>query len=192
MTHVHATDDSGVRTERPLATRVATVAATAIGGALLVWFFGFDPLWSVAAVLAVGPAASVIAGLAFDESTPWERAAREVPRHTRLTVANIEASLAACDRLARPPIMRSMGALVMTERDDRAARLAIIRRMRDLLVAELAARGLDATDSSAVAALLGPDALTVLEPNEDTPVTAAAIARCLDRIERLDTATQGS
>jgi hypothetical protein len=118
---------------------------------------------------------------------------RVAPRSTRLTVATIEHALAACDRLARPRAIRTLQALVYAERDDRLARLTVMRQLRALLIAELYDRGHDrglaSADASdeAVARLLGPTARAILEPHDDHPVSSAAIARCLDAIERFDT-----
>ena len=73
--------------------------------------------------------------------------------------------------------------------DDRLARTTLVRRMRELLTAELHHRGLESANRSddIIVALLGPDALTILQPNDSNPVTTAAIARCLDALERLAT-----
>lgn len=173
--------------------RIAVVigsAAVAIGAAFGVWFAGLDPLWAVATVLVVGPVVVVLATVGTDDDAPWEPPARETPRGVRITVAILEESLLACDRLARPSTLRQLRALAIVERNDRLARLALVRRMRALLVTELHAHGLDATHRThddAMIALLGPDAFTILQPNDDTPVTTAAIERCLDAVERLGT-----
>lgn len=177
-----------------MARVVALGAVAAVGAVFVVWFVGFDVFWAVAAVLAVGPVIGVIATLTFDEPAPWEPRARETPRGTRLAVAVSEQSLAACDRLARPTAVRRMRALLIPERDDRLARATIVRQMRALLIVALHDRGLAPADRSddAVVALLGLDALTILQPNDSNPVTTAAIARCLDAVERLGTEIQGS
>ena len=106
----------------------------------------------------------------------------------------MEESLAACDRLARPAITRPLRVLLTNEREDRLARGTLTRQMRALLLAELRAQGLAPTHQTdeAVVALLGPDALTVLQPNDNTPITSAAIARCLDAIERVNENTHSS
>lgn len=165
----------------------------AFGAAVVVWFMGFDPLWAVATVLAVGLVGVALANLGLEEDAVWDTPGREARRGIRLTIPVIEAALAACDRLARPTSLRRVRAVIIAERDDRLARSALVRRMRALLVAELRARGINPAnrfDDDAVVALLGPDAITILQPDDGTPVTTAAIARCLDRIERLGTDTK--
>lgn len=178
--------------------RIAAVigsAAVALGTAFGVWFVGLDPLWAVATVLAVGPVVVVLATVGVHDDAPWEPPARETPRGVRITVAILEEALFACDRLARPTPLRQLRAMAIAERDDLLARSTLVRRMRALLVAELQARGLDATNRThdhAVITLLGADALTILQPNNDTPVTTIAIERCLDAVERLGTEPQRS
>lgn len=171
------------------AIAVAVVAVMAFGAAFIVWFVGFDPLWAMAAVLAVGPVGALLATRNLEDDPPWDLPGREAPRSTRLTVTTIERSLAACDRLARPPAIRRLQTLLFAERDDRLARLTVLRQLRALLVAELRDRGLDPAVGSneALALLLGPDALAILQPHDDHPISAAAIARCLDAVERLGT-----
>jgi len=167
----------------------------AIGAAFGVWFAGLDPLWAIATVLAVGPVVVVLATVGVHDDAPWDPPSRETPRGVRITVAILEESLLACDRLARPTTLRQLRAMAIAERDDLLARSTLVRRMRALLVAELHARGLDATNRAhdhAVMTLLGADALTILQPNNDTPVTTAAIERCLDAVERLGTEPQRS
>ncbi len=165
------------------------VAAT-LSVAFIVWFAGFEVMWACAAALAIGPAGGLIVSLAFDDMPPWGRPARETPRGSRLTVANIEQSLAACDRLARPSAFQWMGAMLSRERDDRMSRLALVRQMRALMVAELYARGLDASEPYEDAvAMFGADARAMLEPHPNSPVSSATIARCLDAIERLASTT---
>ncbi len=169
---------------------IAGVLAAAVVAAVAVWFAGFDIFWAIATVLAVGPVAALLASLAFEDDAPWDPPRRETPRGVRLVMATMERSLAACDRLARPMAVRRMQSVLFNERDDRLARLTMLRRMRTLLVTELQARGLNpakATDEDAVVALLGPDALTILQPHDTNPVTTAAITRCLDAVERLGT-----
>jgi hypothetical protein len=174
--------------------RVAVGAAAAVLAAFGVWFVGFDEFWAVATVLAVSAVGALLAKFRLDDDVPWDPPGRETPRGVRLAVALIEGALAACDRLASPTAVRRARAVVITERDDRLARTTVVRRMRELLTAELHHRGLDPADRTddAVVALVGPDALTILQPNDSNPVTTAAIARCLDALERLATETQGS
>jgi hypothetical protein len=169
-----------------LGVAIVTAVVTAVG----VWYMGLDSFWAIAAVLAVGPVGAFLASLGFEDDAPWDPPRRETPRGVRLVMATMERSLAACDRLARPTLVRRLQAVLFSERDDRLARLTILRRMRALLVTELQARGLDpakATDEDAVVALLGPDALTILQPHDANPVTTAAITRCLDAVEHLGT-----
>lgn len=169
---------------------VAGVFMAAVVAAVAVWFAGFDVFWAIATVLAVGAVGALLATLAFEDDAPWEPPRRETPRGVRLVMATMERSLAACDRLARPTVMRRVQSVLFSERDDRLARLTMLRRMRALLVTELRSRGLDpakAIDEDAVVALLGPDALTILQPHDANPVTTAALTRCLDAVERLDT-----
>lgn len=164
------------------------VVAAAAGASYGVWFLGLDPLWSVATVLAVVPAAAALTTVRFEEDAAWDPPGQESPRGVRLAVVMIERSLAACDRLARPTAVRRVRAFLIAERDDRLARTTVVRRMRALLVAELQRHGLDTANrvhDHAIVALLGADALTILQPNDDTPVTSAAIARCLDKVEHL-------
>ena len=178
-----------------IATRVAVVAALSAGGAIAVWFVGFDWLWAFATVLAVGSVGAVFSTLKFEDDASWHPPGRETPRGIRLSIPMMEESLAACDRLARPAITRPIRVLLTNEREDRLARGTIMRQMRALLLAELRAHGVDPahqTDSEAVVALLGPDALAVLQPNDDTPVTSAMITSCLDAVERLATETSSS
>lgn len=178
--------------------RIAIVIASAlvaIGAAFGVWFVGLDPWWAVATVLAVGPVVALLATVGADDDAPWEPLARETPRGVRITVAILEESLSACDRLARPTMLRQLRAIAIAERDDLLARSTLLRRLRALLVSELHARGLDATDRThdhAVVALLGADAFSILQPNYDPRVTSAAIERCLDAVEQLGPEPHGS
>ena len=170
--------------------RIAIVAGVATAFALAtfaVWFSGFSWLWGVATVLAVGSVGAVLATLKFEDLPTWDPPGRDTPRGIRLIVPMMEESLAACDRLARPAITRPIRVLLTNEREDRLARGTITRQMRALLVTELHARGIvpgQQTDE-AVVGLLGPDALTVLQLNDDNPVTSVVIARCLDAVDRL-------
>lgn len=192
MAHDVAIGAPGARTAR-LALRIAVGAVAAFGVGFGVWSAGFDVWWSVATTLAVGTVGGAIASLTFDESAPWDPPVRTTFRGNRLTVAAIEQSLAACDRLARPSAMRWMHDLLNPERSDQLARSAIVRQLRTLIVAEMRDRGIDPpTSPDDVLALLGPDALAVLEPSTDNPVTSAAIARCLDAIDRLANTNPGS
>lgn len=169
---------------------IAGFLAAAVVAAVAVWLAGFDAFWAIATVLAVGPVGAFLASLAFEDDAPWDPPRRETPRGVRLVMATMERSLAACDRLARSTFVRRLQSLLFAERDDRLARGTILRRLRALLVTELQTHGLDpakATDEDAVVALLGPDALTILQPHDANPVTTAAITRCLDAVERLGT-----
>jgi hypothetical protein len=169
---------------------IGGVFVAAVVAAVAVWFAGFDVFWAIATVLAVVPVGAFLANLAFEDDSPWDPPRRETPRGVRLVMATMERSLAACDRLARPTVVRRVQSVLFNERDDRLARLTMLRRLRTLLVNELQARGLDPakpTDEDAVVALLGPDALTILQPHDANPVTTAAITRCLDAVERLGT-----
>lgn len=189
-----------VQTGRPwsrgaqIAIRVACVAALSAGGAITVWFVGFDWLWAFATVLAVVSVGVVFATVKFEEDAPWHPPGRETPRGIRLSIPMMEESLAACDRLARPAITRPIRVLLTNEREDRLARGTIVRQMRAILVAELRAHGVDPSRQTdeAVVALLGPDAIAVLQPNDDTPVTSAVITSCLDAVALLATETSSS
>jgi hypothetical protein len=170
-----------------VAITTAVVAAVAAVG---VWYMGLDSLWAIAAVLAVGPVGAFLASLGFEDDAPWDPPRRETPRGVRLVMATMERSLAACDRLARPTVVRRLQSVLFNERDDRLARLTILRRLRALLVTALQVRGLDPTnrhDEDAIVALLGHDALTILQPHDANLVTTAAITRCLDAVEHLGT-----
>jgi hypothetical protein len=192
MARVTMTSATRARAAR-LTLIVIVGAAAAFGVGIAVWYAGFDALWSVATTLAVGAVGGVIATLTFEGAAPWDPQLRPTPRATQLTVATIEQSLAACDRLARPSSMRWMHVLLNPERNDQLARSAIVRQLRTLIVAEMHDRGIDSAASpDDVRALLGPDAHAVLEANTDTPVTSAAIARCLDAMDRLANTNPGS
>jgi hypothetical protein len=177
-----------------VAVRIAAGVVAALGAAFVVWFVGFDTRWAVAAVLVLGPVGAVLATRTFEEDAPWDPPSRETPRGTRLAVAVLEESLAACDRLARPPVLQRLHRLLSSERDDRQARSTIARQVRVLLLGVLRDRGHDPAHlpDDDVVALLGADALTVLQQQDGLSVTSAAIARCLDAIERLDTDTRTS
>lgn len=178
----------------PIAIRVVGIAAAAACGAFVVWFAGFNWLWAIATVLAFGSVGVVLATLKFEEQARWDPPGRETPRGIRLAIPLMEESLAACDRLARPAITRPIRLLLTNERDDRLARGTMVRQMRALLVAELRASGVAPAHQTdeAVVALLGPDALAVLQPNDENPVTSAVITSCLDALDRLDTDTHSS
>ncbi|WP_337171770.1 hypothetical protein [Gemmatimonas aurantiaca] len=169
--------------------RWAAVMAAVSTGVFVAWFLGLDWLWAVAMVLAIGSVGLVLATMTSEEPPAWDPPGRETPRGIRLAIPMMEESLAACDRLARPLIARHMRAVVIEERDDRLARGRMLRQMRALLVAELRARGVDPVvgPHDAVVALLGSDALSVLDPNDDNPLTTTAIVNCLDAVERLHT-----
>jgi hypothetical protein len=170
-----------------LTLRVAIGAVAALGVGFGVWFVGFDVLWAFAAMLVAGAVGGALATIRFDESAPWEPHVETLPRATRLTVAMIERSLTACDRPGRPL------AMLISERDDHLARLAVVRQLRALLIAELHDRGIEPLEPfDDAVALIGPDAPAVLQPHNDSPVTSSAIARCLDAIERLANTHPGS
>lgn len=176
------------------AINFVAIAVASTAGAFGVWFVGFDPLWAIATVLAVVSVGLVFATLKFEDHAGWDRPARETRRGIRLAVPMIEESLSACDRLARPRFTRPISTLLTNEREDRLARGTIVRQMRALLVAELRVRGVDPTRHSdeAIVALLGPDALAVLQPHDNNPVTSAVIVSCLDAVDRLNIETQPS
>lgn len=145
--------------------RIAAGVLVFAVAAAAVWFAGFDIYWSVASVLVVVPIAALLAGASLEEDAPWDPLWRESPRGIRLTIPAIERSLDACDRLASPAAVRHVRAFLHDERDDRLARTTVERRVRALLIAT--------------------NAHTILRPDDDHPVTAAAIAESLDVIERL-------
>jgi hypothetical protein len=169
------------------AQRIAGVAAASVVAAFCVWFAGYDYVWSVATVLVFGSVGTALGMLKFDEQPSWDAPGRETPRGVGLTLPMMEESLAACDRLASPAFTRPIQTVLSNERDDRLARGAIVRQVRALLVAELRAHGVVAANSTdeKVIALLGQDALAVLQSNDDNPVTSAVISSCLDAVERL-------
>jgi hypothetical protein len=186
-------------TSRPARRAIGVAVGIGIGvgsaavAAFVVWSVGFDVSWAIAAVLAVGTVTGVITTLKFDEIVHWDAPTRETPRGTRLALVTIEQSLAACDRLARPTAIRQMRTVLFAERDDQLARSAIARQMRALLIAELHAHGITSLDQvDDVVALLGPHALTILQPSDGNPVTTAAITKCLDALNILATKTPGS
>lgn len=170
-----------------LAVRIVGIAATSAFAAFCVWFAGYNYVWSVATVMIFGSVGVVLAILRFEEQPSWELPGRETPRGVGLTLPMMEASLAACDRLARPTFTRPIQAVLSNERDERLARGTIVRQVRAILVAELRAHGISPakqTDETVVA-LLGVDALRVLQSDDKHPVTSAVISNCLDAIERL-------
>ncbi|MDF1503225.1 hypothetical protein [Roseisolibacter sp. H3M3-2] len=183
------------RRTRPRALRVAigvAVAALAAAAATFaVWAVGLDAAWAVTTVVALGAVGAVLATLHVEEDVAWEAPAHDPPRGIRIAVPVLEASFAACDRLARPGVLRGLRAPVIDEREDRLARAALVRQLRALLAAELRARGgahdgaRAARPDDALLALFGPDARPVLQPDDAHPLTSAAIARCLDAVERL-------
>lgn len=182
-----ATNHARSRAQR-IAMGVAVFAAAATG-VFVAWFLGLDWLWAIAMVMAIGSVGLVLATMTSEEPPTWDPPGRETPRGIRLAIPMMEESLAACDRLARPLMARHMRAVVIEERDDRLARGRMVRQMRALLVAELRTRGVDPAvgPDDAVVTLLGSDALTILDPNDDNPVTTTAIVNCLDAVERLQT-----
>lgn len=177
------------------ALRISAGLSLLAVAAAVVWFVGFDLYWSVASVLAVVPVVVLLAIIGLEDDDPWDPLWRESPRGIRLTVAAIERSLDACDRLASPAPARQVHALLHDERNDRLARTVVVRRVRALVVAEFSRCGLDASnqrDDAAILALIGTNAHTIVRPNDDNPVTTAAIAECLDVIERLSAQPKGS
>ena len=147
--------------------RIAAGVSVLAVAAAAVWFMGFDLYWSVASALAFAPIVALLANVGLEDDAPWDPLWRESPRGIRLTIAAIEQSLEACDRLAKksPAAVRLVRALLHDERDDRLARTTVVRRVRALLIAT--------------------NAHTILRPDDDHPVTAADIAESLDVIERL-------
>lgn len=170
--------------------RVAIGAILFAGASVGVWFLGFDGFWAVATLLVITPVVAVLATLALEEEQKWEQPVRETPRGVRITLAILSDSLAACDRLARPALMRRIRALIVAERDDRLSRSMLMRRMRKLLVEELH-RGLDSADHDSIDTLRDRDVTAILEPDESNPASAATIERCLDAIERNVTNSTG-
>ena len=160
--------------------------------AFFVWMLGFDAWWAVAAAIALCSVCAAVAALGAPPYGAWTATTARPPRGTRLAASRIEQALAACDRLSQPSPIRSLRALLVPERDDRQARLQLLRQVRALLVAALRARGVDAaTSPDAVRQLLGPDALAVLTPHDDTPISTATIDRCLDAVAGIATPTPG-
>ena len=191
--HVVETGHAWSRRVR-MAARLTGVAVVCACSVIFVWFVGLDWLWAIAVVLAIGSVGAVFATLKFDDAAAWDAPGRETPRGVRLSLPIMEASLAACDRLARTPFAKRIRALIINERDDRVARGTVVRQMRALLVAELRAHGVGPSHQTdeVVVALLGVDALIVFQPNDENPVTTAVIGRCLDAVERLASATPSS
>jgi len=167
MTHVDSERawSPAVRT----AVRVAASTLVAFVAGFIVWFVGFDALWAIAVVLAVGPVVALLASRKLEGDAEWDAPRREIPRTTRLTVTAIEQSLAACNRLARPLVIRRLQALLFPERDDQLAQQTVLRRIRALLAAELR------------------EDQEILPPHDEHSISTAAIARCLDAVERLGT-----
>lgn len=167
-----------------LARMIAGVIA-ALAVACLVWLAGFDVRWSITSALVLLPVGTVIASFAFDESPAWDRPQPRTPRGTRLRARRIEAALAACDRLARPTFTRALSALRHPARDDQLARAQLVRDVRTLMVAALNGAGNEpSAHTDRASALLGPHALSMLQPGDDVAITAAAVARSLDAVER--------
>ena len=181
--------------EKPRGARLLiAVTATAVLtlGVLFVWFLGFDPLWALASALAVGSVGAALSRVGLEDPVPWEPAPWEALRSTRLSVALIERSLAACDRLESPAFLRHVQRLAHAEREDRQSRLVVVRRMRALILAELRMRGFDGTISAKVHAttVLGADAAIILESHDGEEVSTGVITRCLDALERLTPASK--
>lgn len=170
------------------------IVLLAIGSAVVAWFVGFDPLWSVAIAIAIGTAGAAIVRFRLEDETAWGPPEYDARQGGRGDIVAIAQSLASCDRLARPRVVRWMRSLLISEREDRLARTIAVRRMRALLSAELQDRGIESTDQAddeAIVALLGSDANAILRPYDESPVTTSAIERCLDAIERLSTDNRG-
>lgn len=169
----------------PVARVFAGVIA-ALVVACLVWLAGFDVGWSLTSALVLLPLSAVIASFALDEPPAWDRPQPRTPRGTRLRARRFEAALAACDRLARPRFTRALSALRHSARDDQLARAQLVRDVRTLLVAALNDAGIEpSAHTDRASALLGPHALSMLQPGDDMAITAATVTRSLDAIERL-------
>jgi hypothetical protein len=190
---VRRVDASRVRTAWPPRALIAGAgAATLCAVAFVVWMLGFDAWWAVAAAIVLCAVCAAVAAMGAPPYSAWAAAPARPPRGTRLAASRIEQALAACDRLSQTSPIRWLRALLVPERDDRQARLQLLRQVRALLVAELRDRGIDATSSpDAVRQLLGADALAVLTPHDDTPISTATIDRCLDAIARIAPPTPG-
>ncbi len=171
-----------------MAVGVASLA-TAV---FIVWFFGFSLVWAIAMILALVPVSIVIAQVAVREHARWAAPTEPAARGAQLTVATIEESLAAADRLARHDLLRRLRLVVAPERPDRTARSQLVRRVRNILMAEM--REVDhvaSSDTEAAETRLGPAARPFLQPHDNTPVTERLVAQCLDMIEQ-NTHTESS
>jgi hypothetical protein len=175
----------------PTVLKIAGILAASAFAAFCVWFAGYDYVWSVATVIVFGSVGVALGMLKFEEQLPWDPHGRETPRGVGLALPMMEQSLAACDRLARPAFTRPIQTVLSNERDERLARGTIVRQVRAILVTELRARGVSPANQTdeRVIALLGHDALAVLQANDDNPVTSAVISNCLDAVERLATSS---
>lgn len=169
---------------RPMHVIAGVISAMVVTG--LVWMAGFDLRWSITGALVVLPVGVVLAAFTLDDPAPWAQPHRRTPRGPRLRVSMIEASLAACDRLAQPTPLRRLRELLHPERDDQQARANLVREVRGLLVAVLHDAGIDPSgDLEKAISLLPPEARAILQPKEHLPVTVATVISCLDAIERL-------
>jgi hypothetical protein len=166
---------------RAMAVGVASFAAAV----LIVWFFGFSVVWATAMILALLPVSIVIAQVTVREHPRWTAPPEPPARGAHLTVATIEKSLAAADRLACHDLLRRLRLVVAPERPDRAARSQLVRRMRDILMAELRESGYAAaSDTDVTESRLGPTARPFLHPHDSTPVSELLVTQCLDMIEQ--------
>jgi hypothetical protein len=181
-------DDS---VERPTSYFALPPRAMAVGVASLVaavfviWFFGFSVVWATAMILALLPVSVVISQVAVREHPRWTAPPEPAARGAQLTVATIEESLAAADRLARHDLLRRLRLVIAPERPDRAARSQLVRRVRNILMAEM--REVDhvtGSDTEAAETRLGPAARPFLQPHDHTPVTERLVTQCLDMIEQ--------
>lgn len=169
--------------------RLFLPAAPYVGGTgFVVWFVGFDPLWSVAIAAILLAVGSTVAGSSYDCESMWPNQAPKALRGTRLATATLEQSLLACDRLARPKAVRLVRALVINEREDQLARAQVVRQLRALLAADVRSHGFDpAQQFEQIAARFGPETASMLQLRNQDPVTTAAIERCLKAIEQAAT-----
>jgi hypothetical protein len=166
---------------RAMAVGVASLAAAVF----IVWFFGFSVVWATAMILALVPVSIVISQVAVREHPRWTAPPEPAARGAQLTVATIEESLAAADRLARHDLLRRLRLVVAPERPDRVARSQLLRRVRTILMTELRESGhAAASDTDAAETKLGPTAPPFLQPHDHPPVTERLVTQCLDMIEQ--------
>ena len=180
------------RMQRGEATARRRTLVTALAGVVTfgtavftVWSLGFDIAWAVAAVLALLPVGAGIATVSRREHAQWEPSSRGAARGAQLSMAALEESMAACERLARHDLLRRFRPVITAERSDRLARLQLVRRLRALLIADLHEEGIDAAAQMATAlARAGPHARAILQPHDSTPITMSIVAQCLDAVEQ--------